>query len=97
MEPDTDPDNGEIIPKEYRFTEDAQVLFEGWRQDLELMLRSRELHPALESHLGKYRKLIPALALVCALADGEQAVSHDSLLKALGWYDYLKNNVRFFI
>ena len=23
MEPDTDPDNGEIIPKEYRFTEDA--------------------------------------------------------------------------
>jgi putative DNA primase/helicase len=92
LEPDTNPDNGEIIPKEYRFTEEAQVLFEGWREDLELMLRSRELHPALESHLGKYRKLIPALALVCALADGEQAVSHNSLLKALGWYDYLKSH-----
>jgi len=92
LEPDTNPDNGEIIPKEYRFTEDAQVLFEGWREALELMLRSRELHPALESHLGKYRKLIPALALVCALADGEQAVSHASLLKAMSWYDYLKSH-----
>jgi putative DNA primase/helicase len=40
--------------------------------DLEKRLRG-DLHPALESHLAKYRKLVPALALICHLVDGGTA------------------------
>ena len=43
-------------------------------RNLKRMVKSSDLHPALESHFGKYPKLIPALALVCALADGEEIV-----------------------
>lgn len=92
LEPDADPDTGKIAPREYRFDDEAQAMFDDWLTDLMLMLRSRELHPALESHFGKYRKLIPALALVCALADGEEVIGKLSLMRALGWYDYLKSH-----
>ena len=92
LEPDTDPDTGRITPREYRFDDEAQAMFDDWLTDLMKMLRSRELHPALESHFGKYRKLIPALALVCALADGEEIVGKVSLMRALAWGDYLKSH-----
>jgi putative DNA primase/helicase len=87
-----DPDTGRINPREYRFDDEAQVMFDVWLTDLMLMLKSRYLHPALESHFGKYRKLIPALALVCALADGEEIVGKVSLMRALAWSDYLKSH-----
>ena len=41
-----------------RFDDAAREEFAGWRRDLEQRLRSGELHPALESHLGKYKKLV---------------------------------------
>jgi len=90
--PDTDPETGEASPREYRFSPQAQTIFEDWRQDFEISLRSSQYHPAVESHLSKYRKLVPALALVCALADGEGEVSRNSLLRALAWSDYLKSH-----
>ncbi len=63
-------------PLRLRFASDAQELFIDWLQALESKLRSDELHPALVSHLAKYRKLMPALALLFELADsGTQAVS----------------------
>jgi hypothetical protein len=46
----------------------------------------------MESHLAKYRKLVPAIALVCALADGESEVSEDSLLRSIAWTMYLKTH-----
>jgi hypothetical protein len=92
MPPGTDPETGEPAPAVYRFTPDAQAEFDDWRHDFETALRSGEHHPAMESHLSKYRKLVPALALVCALADGETEVSMDSLLRALAWGDYLKSH-----
>lgn len=92
MAPGIDAETGKESPIVYRFTTDAQTLFEEWRLDLENALRSGEHHPAMESHLSKYRKLVPAVALVCALADGEKEVSRDSLLRALAWSDYLKTH-----
>ena len=92
MAPGIDTETGKESPIVYRFTTDAQTLFEEWRLDLENALRSGEHHPAMESHLSKYRKLVPAVALVCALADGEKEVSRDSLLRALAWSDYLKTH-----
>lgn len=92
MQPGIDQETGEAIPAEYRFTDDAQDLFDEWRYEIEAELRSGEHHPAFESHLSKYRKLVPAIALICALADEELAVSKSSLLRALAWADYLRSH-----
>jgi Protein of unknown function (DUF3987) len=48
----------------FRFDEEAAAEFLDWRRGLERRLRSDELSPALEGHLAKYRKLVPALALI---------------------------------
>jgi putative DNA primase/helicase len=56
-------------PLQFRFDADAQELFIDWLTDLERKLRSSELHPALISHLSKYRSLMPTLALLFELAD----------------------------
>ena len=77
-------------PIEMRFSPDAQEIFEEWRLELEIRLRAGDMLPALESHFSKYRKLMPALALVCALADGESDVSEASLLRALAWGELLE-------
>jgi len=92
LKPGVDPETGEESPIPYRFCIEAQELFEVWRQDLEISLRSGKNIPAMESHLSKYRKLVPAIALICALADGETEVSSESLLKALAWSEYLETH-----
>lgn len=92
LQPTSDPETGEASPALFRFSGTAQDEFDAWRHEFESELRSGELHPALESHLSKYRKLVPALALVCALADGEDAVSQDALRRALAWSEYLRNH-----
>jgi hypothetical protein len=52
------------------FAGDAQDLFDGWRAELEIDLRTGKAgHPALESHLAKYRSLMPSLALLFHLID----------------------------
>ena len=59
------------------------------------MLRTGELHPALESHFSKYRKLIPALSLIIHLADGYSGpVGAVPTIKALAWSDYLMSHAR---
>ena len=68
-----------------RFDPTAQGLFREWRCDLESRLRSGEMSAALESHLAKYRKLVPALSLISHLSDGHSGpVGEASLLRALG-------------
>jgi putative DNA primase/helicase len=52
-----------------RFNEDAHADFLGWREDLERRLRHADMSPAIEGHLAKYRKLVPALALITHIAD----------------------------
>jgi putative DNA primase/helicase len=53
----------------FRFDPEAQQLFVEWLSDLESKLRAGELHPALVSHLSKYRSLMPSLSLLFELAD----------------------------
>jgi hypothetical protein len=78
-----------------RFDEGAQSDFLDWRTGLERQLRSGELSPAFEGHLAKYRKLVPALALMNHLADrGEGPVSQRALLKALATAHYLETHAR---
>lgn len=76
-----------------RFDEGGFGLFREWRQGLETRLRSNELHPALESHIAKYRKLVPSLALIHHLAGfGDGPVGEESVETALGWAEYLESH-----
>ncbi|MHB8255866.1 MAG: YfjI family protein [Acidiferrobacterales bacterium] len=78
-----------------RFDEAAQELFSEWRANLEHYIRGGNEHAAFESHLAKYRKLVPALALLIHLADdGGAAVGEKVLLKALAWAEYLESHAR---
>ncbi|HEY8162617.1 MAG TPA: YfjI family protein [Methylocystis sp.] len=78
-----------------RFDDAAQELFAEWRADLERRLRAGELSPALESHLSKYRKLVPALALINHLADqGVGSVTEAATLRALALSEYLEAHAR---
>lgn len=83
----------ETDPQEWRFTPAAQAIFEEWIIPFETELRGDTLHPALVSHLSKYRKLVPALALLCALVDTPDSgnlVDEQELLRALAWGEYLR-------
>jgi hypothetical protein len=79
-----------------RFSNEAQEYFDDWREKIERRLREgSEDHPALESHLSKYRSLMPSLALISHLLDAvsgrttEQAVTLKSAKLAVGWCDFL--------
>jgi len=79
----------------YRFGADAQELFVAWLTELEHKLRSGDLHPALVSHLAKYRSLMPSLALLFHLADGAtSAICLQHAQQAAAWCDYLESHVR---
>ena len=85
----------EEAPLEWRFSPEAQVHFEEWLVPFETEIRGEELHPALISHLSKYRKLIPALALIFALVDtpdSDFVVNERELVRALAWADYLRTH-----
>ena len=78
-----------------RFAPGAQNCFAVWRADLEKRLRSDCEHPAFEAHLAKYRKLVPALALICHLANRDIGpVTLPALEKALLWANYLESHAR---
>ena len=58
------------MPAILRFSPEAQELFEAWLTELEHKVRADLfLHPALVSHLSKYRGLMPRLAALFELAD----------------------------
>ena len=78
-----------------RFTELAQNLFDSWRSDLETRLRSDDLPPAIEAHLSKYRSLVPSLALLIHLANGEPgSVDIHCVRMAIAWSIYLESHAR---
>ncbi len=92
---------GELLPEDgglpavWRFTPGAQILFVDWLVEFEQEIRGDGLHPAMVAHLSKYRKLIPAVALVCAMCDapdGRNLVSEEHLLRALMWCKYLRTH-----
>jgi hypothetical protein len=78
-----------------RLDDEAAEHFLEWRVDLEARLRTGEMSPALESHLGKYRTLLPALALINHLADGGTGpVSDIAVTRAQCFCSYLESHAR---
>jgi putative DNA primase/helicase len=87
-------DGGDGVPF-LRFAPEAQALFDDWRAKLEAKVRSGDKHPALESHLAKYRSLVPSLALLIHLAEGARGpVGEGATCKAIGWAAYLESHAR---
>lgn len=82
-----------------RFSAGAQEIFNHWREELEGRLRRDSgLSPAMESHLAKYRSLMPSLALVfhmVSVADGAEPsgpVSQQAACMAVAWCEYLESH-----
>jgi putative DNA primase/helicase len=92
---DRGPDGDEEGLPYLRFGLDAYDLFVEWRTAHERRLRSGELHPALEAHLAKYRKLVPGLSSVFHLADGSTGpVGVAAVRRAIDWATHLEAHAR---
>lgn len=78
-----------------QFSPEAQIAFNAWWSALENALRRDSNAPVLESHLSKYRSLIPTLALLDHLIDGRSGdIQLDSLLRAFNWHKYLYSHAK---
>jgi hypothetical protein len=78
-----------------RLAPDARERFVSWRGKLETRIRAGEEHEAFEAHLTKYRKLVPALALIVHLAGRNTGpVTLSAIERALLAADYLESHAR---
>jgi hypothetical protein len=82
-----------------RFSEPAQEAFNVWRRELESRLRSNEIGcSAFESHLAKFRSLMPSLALLFWLLEdpkhihGSSDISFSAATLAIRWCDFLEKH-----
>jgi hypothetical protein len=86
------PDDIEGLPF-LRFTQEAQQQFDHWHAGLEHRLLKQDLEPVMESHLAKYRSLVPSIALLLHLVDGAGGpVKAESMYRAAAWVDYLETH-----
>ncbi len=77
------------------FDDAAQELFNQWWSGLENNLRRSDNHPALESHMSKYRKLVPTLALLDHLITGQQGdIMVRSVGRAILWQRFLLEHAK---
>lgn len=77
------------------FDESAQLLFNDWYHKNETILRNGTLEPSEHGHFAKYRSLIPGLALLFHLVNGQTgSVNIESLKTALEFAKYLKSHAK---
>ena len=82
-----------------RFDDEAQGIFETWYKDLQSRLENSDDHPVIVEHLGKYRSLMPSLALIfhlVSVADGtaKGSVSAGATMQACAFCQYLESHAR---
>ena len=78
-----------------RFSEQAQALFSRWLEEHENRLRQEDMPECIEAHLGKYPSLVPSIALILHLAEGNTGpVGIESAIKAIAWARYLKAHAK---
>jgi hypothetical protein len=98
-------------PPYVRFSPEAQELADQWHDELEIRLRGPEFQgmPAFKAHIGKYRSLMPSLALIFQLLDQagtdgtpiskdfppeKFSVSGEAVTLAEDWCDFLELHAR---
>lgn len=81
-----------------RFSSEAQVIFDSWREKFETRLRNDDCEtPAFESHLSKFRSLLPSLALIFQLCDNPENSDYVEAIPlhlALQWLELLEAHAR---
>ncbi len=89
-----DPDH----PLRFKLSEDGQELFNAWLSELEHRLRAGIESPIMESHLAKYRGLMPKLAMLFSLADdptgGAGVIGLAHTRQSAAWCQYLESHAR---
>ena len=83
----------------FRFDGDGQEVFNNWLTDLQTIKIQKEENPLMVEHFGKYRSLMPSLALIfhCIdIADGKARgnVTAKAAQLAVDWCGYLETHAR---
>jgi len=83
----------------FRFDDAGQAVFNQWLTELQTIKLTNEENPLMVEHFGKFRSLMPSLALIfhCIdIADGKARgnVSAQSAQLAVEWCKYLESHAR---
>lgn len=83
----------------FRFDDEAQTIFNEWLTELQTVKIRQEDNPLMVEHFGKFRSLMPSLALIfhCIdIASGKAsgAVSERVARLAVDWCKYLETHAR---
>jgi hypothetical protein len=83
----------------FRFDDAGQEVFNQWLTELQTVRIKREDNPLMVEHFGKFRSLMPALALIfhCIdIADGKAqgSISVKAARLAVNWCCYLESHAR---
>lgn len=83
----------------FRFDEAGQAVFNTWLTELQTIKIQREENPLMCEHFGKFRSLMPSLALIfhCIdIADGKARgnISVQAARLAVDWCKYLESHAR---
>lgn len=82
-------------PLDLHFDDAAQVEFIAWYEEHMRRATDPAMSSHIRSHLSKYKKLVPALALLFSIADDEvTAIGVKHLRMALQWAQYLESHMR---
>lgn len=83
----------------FRFNEAGQAVFNDWLTELQTEIIPSEENPLMVEHFGKFRSLMPSLALIFHLidvADGKARgpISEGAARLAVDWCEYLESHAR---
>jgi hypothetical protein len=83
----------------FRFDDAGQAVFNEWLTDLQIVKIQQEANPLMAEHFGKFRSLMPSLALIFHCIDiadskAQGAVSVKAALLAVKWCSYLESHAR---
>ncbi|MFK7826136.1 MAG: DUF3987 domain-containing protein [Oligoflexales bacterium] len=99
--PNPKREDGQVNRFYVRFSGSAQVLFNNWMENHENRLLRSMMSHLLESHLSKYRSLMPSLALIFSVIDsfgrGDSlplAIDENATKRAIEWCSFLEKHAR---
>lgn len=83
----------------YRFSDAGQIVFNEWLEELQTVKIKQEENPLMVEHFGKFRSLMPSLALIFHLIDmasgkPAEAVSEQAAKLSVKWCEYLESHAR---
>jgi len=83
----------------FKFSSEAQVIFNEWLTNLQIVKIKHEDNPLMAEHFGKFRSLMPSLALIFHCIDIADSgtggdVTAQSARLAVAWCDYLESHAR---